>query len=140
MVEESYMPVTLFVSELTDEAFREWCDQYPDYRQEYSADGELIIMPLTDRETGGRNAAITKRLGIWADLVGRVVVTDSSGGTVLPNHARRTPDAAWISSDGFEVAETCPEFIIELVSPFNRRKKVYEKMLEWIENGAPFSG
>ena len=50
MVEESYMPVTLFVSELTDEAFREWCDQYPDYRQEYSAGGELIIMPLVKLE------------------------------------------------------------------------------------------
>ena len=136
MVDESYLPVTLFVPDLTDEAFQDWCDQYPDYRLEYSAEGEIIIMPPIDRWTGAQNAAITKRLGNWADITGQGIVTDSSAGFVLPNHARRSPDAAWISSERFEIAEICPEFVIELVSPFDRRKKVHEKMLEWIENGA----
>ena len=30
----------------------------------------------------------------------------------------------------------CPEFVIELLSPSDRGKKVHEKMLEWIANGA----
>ena len=79
MVEEAYMPLTLSAPHLTDEEFQELCDKYSDYRLEYSADGELFIMPPTDPETGARNAAITKRLGIWADAVRRGVVTDFLG-------------------------------------------------------------
>ncbi len=135
MVEEAYMPLTLFVPDMTDEQFAELCDQYSDFRLEYTADGEVIIMPPTDPETGVRNAALTKRLGNWADAVGRGVITDSSAAFVLKNHARLSPDAAWISRERFHQRPTCPEFIIELLSPFDRRKKAHEKMLEWIANG-----
>jgi len=136
MVDEAYLPLTLSAPHLTDEEFQELCDKYSDYRLEYSADGELFIMPPTDPETGARDAAITKRLGIWADAARRGVVTDSSAGFVLPNHARLAPDAAWISRELLRKRPTCPEFVIELLSPTDRRKKVHEKMLEWIANGA----
>jgi Uma2 family endonuclease len=136
MVEETYLPLTLFAPHLTDEAFNDLCDQYSDYRLEYTAEGEIVITPPTDPETSGRNAVITKRLGIWADLVRQGLVTESSGGFVLPNHARLSPDAAWISRERLRQKPTCPEFIIELLSPTDRRKKLHEKMLEWIANGA----
>src|SRR5450432_2431000 len=136
MVEETYMPLTLFAPDITDEQFEALCDQYADYRLEYSADGEVIIMPPTDPKTGIRNAAITKRLGIWADAVRRGYITDSSAGFVLPNHARLSPDSAWISRDRLDRNPTCPEFVIELLSPSDRCKKIHEKMLEWIANGA----
>jgi Uma2 family endonuclease len=136
MVEESNLPVTLFAPELTDEQFREWCERYSDYRLEYTADGELIIMPPTDPETGARNAAITHRLRSWALKAGRGIVTGSDAGFVLPNHARRCPDAAWMSREKLRQRPSCPEFIIELMSPFDRRKVTHQKMLEWIDNGA----
>ena len=47
MVEESYLPITLFVPDITDAQFQEFCDQYPDYFLEYAAEGELIVMPPT---------------------------------------------------------------------------------------------
>ncbi len=137
MVEESYLPISLSAPHLTDDEFRELCDKYADYRVEYTGDGELIIMPPTDPETGGRNAAITKRLGNWTDSVRRGLATDSSTGFVLPDGSRRSPDAAWISGARYrQRPRCCPEFVIELVSPFDQRKRVHEKMLEWIGNGA----
>lgn len=136
MVDEAHMPLTLFVPDLTDEQFEEFCAQYRDYRLEYTAEGEVIIMPPTDPKTGIRNAVITKRLGNWADAVRRGYITDSSAGFVLPNRARLSPDAAWISKDRLDRRPTCPEFVIELLSPSDRRKLAHEKMLEWINNGA----
>jgi Uma2 family endonuclease len=137
MVEETYLPLTLFAPHLTDEAFNELCDQYSDYRLEYTAEGEVIIMPPADPETGARNAALTHRLRSWALVSGLRLglVTDSSAGFVLPSHARLSPDTAWISRERLRQKPTCPEFIIELLSPTGR-KKVHEKMLEWIANGA----
>ena len=138
MVEETYMPLTLFVPDLSDDQFQHLCDQYSDFRLEYTAEGEVTIMPPTDPKTGVRNASITRRLGNWADATTSIrgFVTDSSAGFVLPNHARRSPDSAWISSDRMDRQPACPEFVIELLSPSDRRKKVHEKMLEWIDNGA----
>ena len=91
MVEESYLPLTLTVPELTDAQFQEFCEQYADYRLEYTAEGELIIMPPTDPETGIRNSSITCQLTNWAWAVRRGYVTDSSSGFSLPNGARRSP-------------------------------------------------
>ena len=123
MVEEAYMPLTLSAPHLMDEEFQELCDKYSDYRLEYSAAGELFIMPPTDPETGARNAAITHRLRSWALTATRGVVTDSSSGFMLPDRSRLWPDSAWISRARLLARPTCPEFVIELMSPTDRRKR-----------------
>lgn len=135
-VADAYLPVTLSVPNLSDKEFREFCEQYPDYRLEYTADGDLIIMPPTDPETGYRNAEITGQLRNWARAEGRGIYTDSSSGYILPDGSRLSPDAAWISRERFRRTPTCPEFVIELLSPEDRRKKCHQKMLTWIANGA----
>ena len=94
MVEETYLPLTLYAPGLTDARFQEFCEQYADYRLEYSAEGELTIMPPTDPRTGFRNAQITTQLLNWAMASGTGIVTDSSAGFILPNGARLSPDAA----------------------------------------------
>ena len=136
MVDESYLPITLYVPSLTDAGFRKFCEQYEEYQLEYTADGDLVIMALTDIQTSVRNAALTASLALWAHETKRGVVTDSSAGFVLPNQARRSADAAWMTRDRLRENPTCPQFVIELLSPVVRRKMVQEKMLEWIENGA----
>ena len=134
-VEEAYLPLTLFVPGISDAKFQEFCEQYADFRLEYTADGELIVMPPTNPETGYRNAFITAALFDWAKSAKAGRVTDSSAGFVLPNGARRSPDAAWSSEARFARRE-CPEFVIELLSPSDRPKVACAKMREWIENGA----
>lgn len=136
MLEETYLPVTLSAPGLTDEGFQEFCERYPEYRLEYTAEGDLIIMPFTDPETGVRNSQITRQLGNWAEAHGGFV-TDSSAGFVLPNGARRSPDAAWLSPERYRQGQrTCPEFVIELRSSSDRLRQLKAKMEEWIENGA----
>ena len=134
-VEEAYLPVTLFVPDISDAKFQEFCDQYADFQVEYTGEGELIIMPPTDRHTSLRNAKIGFQLMGWAQVDGRGEVTESSGGFTLGNGARRSPDAAWSSHERFAIG-ACPEFVIELLSPSDRPKVTRAKMQEWVENGA----
>ena len=79
-----HLPVKLSVPDLTDEKFQGLCEEYEDYRLEYTAEGELLIMPPTDPETGARNAMLICQLTNWSIANGLGVVTDSSGGFVLP--------------------------------------------------------
>ena len=134
-VAEEYMPLTLYVPGMTDEQFREFCEQYSDFSLEYSAEGDLIVMPPTDPDTGSRNARIIGELYAWAKQAGFGIVIDSSTGYVLSHGARRSPDAAW-TSRARHMRRDCPEFIIELLSPFDRPRLTRAKMREWIENGA----
>ena len=84
---------------MTDEAFADLVAEHPDVFFEMTAEGELIAMPATFPLTGKRNSFINARLEVWAELHGRGVVFDSSTGFVLPNGARRSPDACWIPQE-----------------------------------------
>lgn len=88
-----HFPVTLFAPNMTDEQFREWCNQYSDYRLECTADREPTARPVPGMQQ------LQGRLGNWVDPVKKGVVTDSSAGFVLPSSARRSPDAACRSSE-----------------------------------------
>ena len=136
MVEEAYLPLTITVPGISDAEFERLCEQYENYRVEYTADAELLVMPPTDDETSSRNNAITAQLWNWARSLGNGRATESSGGFVLPNGARRSPDAGWISPERRRRKPTCPEFVVELLSPSDRLKTAHAKMLEWIANGA----
>jgi Uma2 family endonuclease len=81
---------------MTDEAFAQLRAEHPDPTPELSANGELIIMPQADTWTGARNSEIVAQLRNRARQDKRGVAFDSSTGWVLPNGARRSPDAAWI--------------------------------------------
>ena len=94
LVDEAYLPAILTVGPMTDEAFAQLCAEHPDLNLEMSAHGELIIMPLTYTWTGARNNEISAQLHNWARQDKRGVAFDSSTGWLLPNTARRSPDAA----------------------------------------------
>src|ERR1700752_3743880 len=122
---------------MSDEEFLAFCEHYPDCMIECTAEGEILIMPPTKVKTGRRNAKIIVRLGTWAELDSRGEVVDSSTGFRLPNGARRSPDAAWLSKtrsaslpreqrDGFY--GICPDFVIELRSDSDRLNKLKSKM------------
>src|SRR4051794_6899262 len=145
LLEDSFLPATLSSRPMTDAEFAAFCDEHPDLFFEMTADGELIVMPPTHSKTGVRNARVVRQLDVWAEKNGRGVATDSSTGFVLPNGARRSPDAAWTlnseiekltpeSSEGYW--HLCPAFVIELRSDSDRLRKLRGKMQEYIENGA----
>jgi Uma2 family endonuclease len=145
LVDEAYLPAILTVGPMTDEAFAQLCAEHPDLELELSADGELIITPQTYTLTGARNNEIGRQLSNWARQDKRGVAFDSSTGWVLPNGARRSPDAAWIMKTRIKDLDpaafsrywpVCPDFVVELRSQSDRSRKLREKMREWLDNGA----
>ncbi len=140
------LPSTLKLEiDLTDEQFFQLCQKNRDYRFECSASGELIIMPPTGSDTGRRNVKITTQLEIWNSQNHLGEVFDSSSGFLLPNGAKRSPDASWVKlerwnaltieqQEGF--APICPDFVVELRSKTDSLKDLQKKMPEYIQNGA----
>jgi Uma2 family endonuclease len=95
LIDEAYLPATLTSPPMSDQQFAELCSGHPDLFFETTADGDLIIMPPNYSTTGARNLRISLQLGNWAEKDGRGVANDSSTGYLLPNGARRSPDASW---------------------------------------------
>src|ERR1039458_10146740 len=95
LIDDAFLPATLTAHLMTDEEFAGFCAEHPDLFWERAAEGEIIVMPPTYSVTGARNADISGQLRTWARNDGRGLACDSSTGFVLPNGARRSPDAAW---------------------------------------------
>ena len=144
-IDQEHLPAVLTSHPMTDDEFAALCSEHPDLFFEMTAEGELIIMAATFSIAGLRNAEIGAQLRNWAKRDRRGLVSDSSTGFVLPNGARRSPDAAWMlksrvqqmnpaEREGFW--HLCPDFVIELRSPSDRPRAIREKMQEWIANGA----
>jgi Uma2 family endonuclease len=130
---------------LTDDQLFELCQLNRDWRIEYTAQGELIVMPPTGGETSNRNAEITFQVQSWTRQDQTGVAFDSSGGFKLPNGATRSPDAAWVRRVRLAVLTReekqkflplCPDFVIELRSPTDNLQAVQDKMQEYLDNGA----
>lgn len=132
---------------VTPGQFDELAVSNTDVRMELTAQGELITMPPTGGTAGRRNFRLNQQLANWAERDGTGIGFDSSTIFVLPNGARRSPDAAWVTlerwnlltpeqQDGFP--PIAPDFVIELVSPSDLRNQRYEdlqqKMQEYLDN------
>jgi Uma2 family endonuclease len=137
--------IALKIPRLTPAGFIELCQSNPILDLELSATGEVIIMPPAFSWTGRQNASIVAQLWNWNDRESLGVVFDSSTGFTLPNGAVRSPDAAWIRRDRWNVlsptqqqmefAPLAPDFAIELRSNSDRLEKLQEKMQEHTANG-----
>src|SRR5436190_6709085 len=93
-------PLTLHfgpvLRKLNDEDFYEFCQANPEWRIERTSDGDIIIMPPTGGETGGRNFDLSVAFGNWVRVDGTGKGFDSSTVFSLPNGANRSPDLAWV--------------------------------------------
>ena len=130
---------------LTDDAFYTLCRANPEVKFERTSVGELIVMPPTGGETGNRNIKLSARLENWAEQDGTGLAFDSSTMFQLPNGAYRSPDAAWILLERWEVLASeerqafppiCPDFVVELRSSSDSLKAAQNKMQEYMDNGA----
>lgn len=145
VIDDLYLPATLSAPPMTDHEFAELCQQHDDLSFEMSAEGELIVMAPTRSLTSMRNARINRQLDLWAEADGRGFAFESSGGFVLPNGARRSPDASWALKSKIDAIATdpedlcfhfCPDFAIELRSGTDRLPTLLAKMHEYLANGA----
>ena len=124
---------------MDDRQFFEFCQQNPDLRIECTAEGDLEIMPPTGWESSNQNIGITSQL--WTstlrDRTG--AASESSGGFILPNGAKRAPDAAWVRKSRLRALTAeqkqrflplCPDFVVELRSPSDSLSVLQDKMRE----------
>jgi Uma2 family endonuclease len=145
VIDDTFLPATITAGPMTDEEFAAFCAEHPDLLFEMTAEGEIVVMPPTYTTNGASCSRIGARLAVWAERDGRGISCGSSAGYVLPNGARRSPDASWTlkgrikaldqaSRDGFW--HLCPDFVIELQSSTDRPRLLREKMEEYMANGA----
>ena len=133
---------------LTPEQFEQLANYEQEARLELTASGELIIMSPTGGTAGRKNFRLIQQLANWIDQNKTGIGFDSSTVFILPNGARKSPDASWIKldrwnqltqeqQDGFP--PIAPDFVIELVSPSDLKNQRYQdlqnKMQEYIDNG-----
>jgi Uma2 family endonuclease len=133
------------VLDLTDEQLFELCQLNRDWQIEYTAQGELIVMPSTGGDTGNQNAELTFQVQSWARRDQTGVAFDSSTGFKLPDGATRSPDTAWVRRSRLagltrdqkqKFLPLCPDFVIELRSPTDSLETLQSKMQEYLDNGA----
>ena len=145
VIDAEYLPAILAGPPMTDQEFVEFCSDHPNLNFETSAEGDLLVMAPGDTEGSFSNGEIVLQLRQWAKKDGRGSVGDSSGIFVLPNGARRAPDASWVLKSRIEQLppsrrkpfyHLCPDFVVELKSPSDRLRTLQAKMLEYMENGA----
>jgi Uma2 family endonuclease len=130
---------------VSDDDFWRLCQNNPDLRLERTAGGDLVIMAPAGTGSGGRNARLTTRLGVWAEADGTGEHFDSSTGYKLPNGNTRSPDASWIRKQRWneltleqkeKFAPICPDFAVELCSPSDDKENVRKRMREYMSQGA----
>ncbi|MBD2410555.1 hypothetical protein FACHB389_14540 [Nostoc calcicola FACHB-389] len=132
------------VTNLSDEQFYQLCLANRDLSLEMNAAGELIIVPPVGGESGNQEAGLIADLEIWNRQAKLGKVFSSSTIFILPNNAKRSPDAAWVKLERWQALTLeqrkkfpplVPDFAIELRSETDRLKPIQEKMQEYIENG-----
>jgi Uma2 family endonuclease len=132
------------IAHLTDEQFYQLCIANRDLSLEMNAAGELIIMPPVGGESGNQEAGLIADLEIWNRQAKLGKVFSSSTIFILPNGAKRCPDAAWVKLERWEALTPeqrkkfpplVPDFVIELRSETDRLTSIQEKMQEYIKNG-----
>ncbi len=130
---------------VSQEQFQELAQVNRDLRLERTACGELIIMPPTGSDTGNRNLDIEGQIWLWNRQTKLGKAFNSSTGFHLPNGANRSPDAAWVKLERWEIltpqeregfAPICPDLVVELKSPSDNIETLRAKMREYMENGA----
>ncbi len=145
VIDEKFLPARLTAPPMTDEDFAALCAQYPNHQLEVTAEGDLLIMAPASIDSSEQNSEITTQLRLWTRKTRLGFCTDSSGGFVLPNGARRSPDASWTSKERLKslgpdakrsFLHLAPDFVIELRSSTDRLPALRRKMHEWIDNGS----
>ena len=119
------------------------CDNDP-YEFEYTAQGELIVMPPAGWESNIGENETNVPLALWRRENGGYA---SSQNVLyqLPSGAVYMPDAAWITQERFDALRSgeyrstipgAPDFVVEVRSRTDRVEAGLAKMQEWMDGGA----
>jgi Uma2 family endonuclease len=110
---------------------------------EREADGTIHIKPIPGCAVSLVNMAINCEFAQWADRDGRGEAFLNAGFS-LPDGSMRGAYLAWMLNDKWThltkheqagYAPACPDFVVEIVGPFDELPDLHAKMEQWIANG-----
>ena len=114
------------------------------YRLEFSAQGELVVMPPTGHDGNEGEQGVNYGLYGWGlDNPGRTY--SQTVQFSLPSGAQYVPDAAWITQERYEALRGgdyrstipgAPDFVVEVRSRTDRVAAGLAKMQEWMDGGS----
>lgn len=140
------MQLTLRALKLNDNQFEQVVRANPDWDFEQTAEGEIVIVPPTGGTSGRKNRNLTWQFSDWVEQnldLGEGF--DSSTMFLLPDGAKRSPDASWVRLEAWDslsqkqqdgYVPLCPDFVVELRSPTDSLEELQAKMLEYLGNDA----
>ena len=125
------------------ERFITFCEQNDLYEMEVTAEGELLILPMTGYRGNKQELYMSTFLAIW-ELANGGSASSQTVRFRLPSGAVLGPDAAWITQERFDalpereretVIEGAPDFVVEIRSRSDNLRPLQNKMAEWMAGG-----
>ena len=135
---------------LTDDEIDQWFVGFHELNEgrgftlELTAEGELIINPMVNRDGSKAEVRLVSALEYWEERYGGEV-HGANANMRLPDGARIRPDALWLSSEQVStlppIAEdraitVCPTFVAEIMSGTDTLPPLQRKMERYMANGA----
>ena len=123
--------------------FISFCAQNDLYEMEVTAEGELLILPMTGYRGNKQELYMSTFLAIW-ELANGGSASSQRVRFRLPSGAALGPDAAWITQERFDarpereretVIEGAPDFVVEIRSRSDNWRPLQNKMAEWMAGG-----
>ncbi|MCY4417298.1 MAG: Uma2 family endonuclease [Chloroflexi bacterium] len=122
------------------ERFVTFCEQNDLYEMEVTAEGDLLILPMTGYRGNKQELYMSTFLTNWEMVNGG----SASSQTVrfrLSSGAVLGPDAAWITQERFDelpnderetIIEGAPDFVVEICSRTDNLRPLQNKMAQWM--------
>jgi Uma2 family endonuclease len=121
------------------------CAANPDLRIERTAKGDVTVMTPAGGRSAFRELYVGSALMAWAvSTRGLYVAFSPSAGFVLPNGAKKSPDAACVLASRLagrgdlneRFLPVCPDLVVEVRSAHDDLRPLLDKMEEYRDNGA----
>ena len=125
------------------ERFITFCEQNDLYEMEVTADGELLILPMTGYRGNKQELYMSTFLANW-ELVNGGSASSQTVRFRLSSGAVLGPDAAWITQERLDalpdneretIIEGAPDFAVEIRSRTDNLRPLQNKMAQWMAGG-----
>ncbi len=123
--------------------FIEFCEQNDLYEMEVTAEGDLLILPMTGYRGNKQELYMSTFLTNW-ELANGGSASSQTVRFRLPSTAVLGPDAAWINQERLEalpdieretIIEGAPDFVVEIRSRTDNLRPLQNKMAQWMAGG-----
>ena len=129
---------------MTDDELQRLCELNDILWIERGASGWIHVKPIAGCRVSLLDVAINSELAGWTDQDGRGKAFLCAG-FILPDSSMLGCNLAWMLNERWQslnreeqrsFAPRCPDFAIEILSPFDKLENLETKMELWIANGA----